>query len=119
MVDSFNQPITTLQKEAFELYDGNEQQEIKYFNQEDAPISIGILLDTSGSMKQKYDLACAAVSQLFANSNRNDDYFVITFSEKPELLADTTQSIHSIEAELENVTPSGGTPLLDAIYLGL
>ncbi|MGZ4787055.1 MAG: VWA domain-containing protein [Terriglobales bacterium] len=119
VIDSLNRPVTSLQKHDFEVYDGNEAQEIKYFSQEDAPISIGILLDTSGSMKNKYDLAREAVTQLFANANRDDDYFVITFSERPALLADTTQSVETIEAELANVEPSGGTPLLDAIYLGL
>ena len=119
VVDSLNRPVRTLQKSDFQVYDGGEPQQIKYFSQEDTPISIGILLDTSGSMRHKYDLAREAVTQLFANANRDDDYFVITFSDRPALLADTTQSIESIEAELENVKPSGGTPLLDAIYLGL
>jgi len=119
VIDSFNRPVKSLRIHDFIVYDGDEPQVIKYFNEEDAPISIGILLDTSGSMKKKYELARQAVTQLFANANSEDDYFVITFSEQPELLADTTKSIETIEAELANVQPSGGTPLLDAIYLGL
>jgi Ca-activated chloride channel family protein len=119
VVDSLNRPVKSLQMRDFTLYDGDEPQVIKYFNQEDAPISFGILLDTSGSMKNKYHLARQAVAQLFANSNLDDDYFVITFADKPAVLADTTQSPETIEAELSNVEPSGGTPLLDAIYLGL
>jgi len=120
VTDSLNRPVTNLEKQNFTVFDGNQAQEIKYFNTEDMPISIGILLDTSGSMKnEKFVLAKKAVSEFFSNANRDDDYFVITFSERPQLLADTTRSITTIENELENVTPSGGTPLLDAIYLGL
>ena len=119
VTDALNRPVTTLRQQNFSIYDGDRQQEIKYFNEEDAPISIGILLDTSGSMKNKFVLARDAVSEFFRNSNRDDDYFVITYSDKPEVLADTTQSVEEIEGELANVTPSGSTPLLDAIYLGL
>jgi len=119
VTDSFNRPVTSLQQRDFALFEGNEPQDIKFFNEEDAPISIGILLDTSGSMKSKYDLARQAVSEFFRNANSNDDYFVITYSNVPVVLADTTQSVDSIEARLESVIPNGSTPLLDAIYLGL
>ncbi len=120
VTDSLNHPVTNLEKHNFAVFDGDQAQEIKYFNSEDMPISIGILLDTSGSMRnEKFVLAKKAITEFFSNANRDDDYFVITFSEKPQLLADTTQSIDRIEAELESVVPSGGTPLLDAIYLGL
>jgi len=119
VTDSLNRPVTSLRKQDFTLFEGDSQQDIKYFNQEDEPISVGILLDTSGSMKKKYELARQALKEFFNNSNRDDDYFVVTFSEKPELLADTTQSIDQIEGELANVVPHGSTPLLDAIYLGL
>lgn len=119
VTDTLNHPITTLHQQDFAIYEGGKPQDIKYFNTEDAPISVGILLDTSGSMKTKFDLAREALSEFFANSNRDDDYFVITYSTKPTLLADTTQSVDTIESELSNVTPDGSTPLLDAIYLGL
>jgi Ca-activated chloride channel family protein len=119
VTDAQNHPVTGLKKHNFSLAEDGQLQQIRYFHEEDAPISVGILLDTSGSMKKKYELACQALNQFFANANRDDDYFVITFSEKPHVLADTTQSIESIEAELSAVVPHGGTPLLDAIYLGL
>jgi Ca-activated chloride channel family protein len=119
VTDSLNHPVTTLQKQDFKLFEGDAPQDIKYFAQEDAPISVGILLDTSGSMKNKYRLAQEALGRFFQDSNREDDYFVITYSDKPELLADTTQSVEEIEGELASVVPHGSTPLLDAIYLGL
>ena len=119
VTDTSNHPVLGLQQRNFTLLEDGQQQPIRYFHTEDAPISVGILLDTSGSMKSKYELAREALSKFFANANRDDDYFVITFSEKPQVLADTTQSIEAIEAQLSTVAPTGGTPLLDAIYLGL
>lgn len=119
VTDARNRPLTSLRKQDFEIYEGDAPQDIKYFNEEDAPISIGILLDTSGSMKSKYELARQAVDEFFRNSNRNDDYFVITYSTRPKVLADTTQSVEEIEDQLAGVVPDGSTPLLDAIYLGL
>jgi Ca-activated chloride channel homolog len=119
VTDSLNHPLTSLQKQDFTLYEGDSPQPIQYFNQEDSPISIGILFDTSGSMKKKFDMAQQALTEFFNNSNRDDDYFVITYSDKPELLADTTQSVEDIESNLAHVIPHGNTPLLDAIYLGL
>jgi Ca-activated chloride channel homolog len=119
VTDSLNRPITDLQKQDFLVLEGDERQDIKYFTQEDMPISVGILLDTSGSMKSKFELAREALSEFFRNANRDDDYFVITYSDKPQLLADTTQSVESIEDQLATVKPSGSTPLLDALYLGL
>lgn len=120
VVDRLNRPVTTLQKRDFGIYEAGIRQDIKYFSQEDVPISIGILLDTSGSMKNdKLELARLAVSEFFANSNREDEYFVVTYSTTPELFTHTTQSVEHIERQLATLVPKGTTPLLDAIYLGL
>ena len=120
VVDRLNRPVTTLQKRDFGIYEAGIRQDIKYFSQEDVPISIGILLDSSGSMKNdKLELARLAVSEFFANSNREDEYFVVTYSTTPELFTHTTQSVEHIERQLATLVPKGTTPLLDAIYLGL
>jgi len=119
VTDTWNRPVTYLRKEDFQLYDNGTPQDITYFAQEDTPLSIGILLDTSGSMKSKFDIAAEAVSQFFNNANRNDDYFIITYSTRPTLWADSTQSIESLEQRVAAIQPDGSTPLLDAIYLGL
>lgn len=119
VTDSLNRPVMDLRQQDFTVLEGSEKQDIQFFSEEDLPISIGILLDTSGSMKSKFDLAREALSQFFRNANSDDDYFVITYSTRPEVLADTTQSLESIESQLDTVVPDGSTPLLDAIYLGL
>ena len=119
VVDTLNRPVMTLEKENFELYEAGQQQTLRYFSTEDSPISVGVLLDLSSSMKDKIDTARQALSQFFQNSNPEDDYFVIGFSDRPALLADATHSTASIENKLALTLPYGNTALLDSIYMGV
>lgn len=119
VMDAMNHPVITLEKSNFRLFESGKQKDIRYFSTEDAPISIGILLDLSFSMKDKIDTARQALHQFFENSNPDDDYFVIGFSDYPALLADATHSTASIEDKLAFALPHGNTALLDAIYMGL
>lgn len=119
VTDAMNRPVLGLGKEDFRLYEGEEAQHIRYFSSEDAPISIGILLDLSKSMSNKIDTAREALGEFFKTAHPDDDYFVITFADRPQVLADATQSIGTIQAKLGQATPAGHTALLDAIYLGL
>lgn len=119
VMDVANHPVTSLGRQNFTLYEGGEPQTLRYFATEDAPISVGILLDLSFSMKDKIDTARQALHEFFTNSNPGDDYFVIGFSDRPALLADSTRSTESIESKLAFAVPSGNTALLDSIYLGL
>ena len=119
VTDSLNRPVIGLSKDDFALVDGETPQDIRYFSSEDTPISIGILLDVSRSMSDKIELARAALGEFFDHSNPSDDYFVITFSDRPAVLADVTTSAGTIRAKLADVKPAGHTALLDAIYLGM
>jgi Ca-activated chloride channel family protein len=119
VVDAANRPVITLGKNDFRLFESGKQKDIRYFSTEESPISVGILLDLSFSMKDKIDIARQALHQFFENSNPDDDYFVIGFSDYPALLADATHSTASIEDKLTFVFPHGNTALLDAIYMGL
>lgn len=117
--DAMNHPVVNLGKQNFELFEAGKPQTISYFSTEDSPISVGVLLDLSYSMSNKIEIAREALRQFFNNSNPDDDYFVLTFADSPHLLADTTQSIESLETKLATATPKGSTALLDAIYMGL
>jgi len=117
--DSMNRAVTSLKKEDFALYEGNQQQEIRYFSTEDAPISVAILLDVSKSMSNKIDTERAAIAEFFNNANPNDEYFAISFSDRPRVLADSTQSIDQLQAELLSAQPGGPTAMLDAVYLAV
>jgi len=119
VTDSMNRPVLGLEKQDFSLFEDDQPQDIRYLWTEDAPISVGILLDLSRSMSNKIDDARAALGEFFKDANPEDDYFVITFADRPEVLADTTQSAGSIQAKLASAAPAGHTALLDAIYLGI
>jgi Ca-activated chloride channel family protein len=108
-----------LEQQDFALYEDGKRQQIQFFSAEDAPISVGLLLDFSHSMKDKFDDEREAVRQFFANADPKDDYFAVSFANRPEVLADATQSEGDIQAALANVTPKGYTALLDAVYLGI
>jgi len=119
VTDPMNRLVTGLEKENFLLSDNGQPQEIKHFSSEDAPISLGVIFDVSGSMSNKIDKSRDAVVEFFRTANPQDEFFLITFSEKPELLADFTQSIEDIQSRLVYAQPKGRTALLDAIYLGM
>jgi len=119
VTDPMNHPITGLGKEDFALYENDEQREIEYFYTEDSPISVGLLLDLSKSMTDKFDSERDAVSEFFKNANAQDDYFVVTFASHPQLLTEATQSIGTIQEQLASATPNGSTAMLDAISLAM
>lgn len=119
VVDAANHPVLSLEKQNFELYEGGEQQTLGYFGTEDSPISVGVLLDLSSSMTDKIDTARRALHEFFANCNPDDDYFVIGFSDRPILIADSTRSTGTIENNVALTEPYGHTALLDSIYMGL
>ncbi len=119
VTDPMNRLVTGLEKDNFELYEGNNKQEVMHFSSEDAPISLGVIFDMSGSMSNKIDKSREAVVEFFRTANPQDEFFMITFNEKPELLQDFTSSVEDIQAKLPLVAPKGRTALLDAIYMGL
>src|SRR3982074_153684 len=119
VTDAMNHPITGLEKRNFVLFDNDEEQEIQYFYTEDSPISVGLLLDLSKSMANKFDAERSAVSEFFKNANSQDDYFVVTFSNHPEMLTEVTQSIGTMQSKLAAAIPNGSTAMLDAISLAM
>ncbi len=119
ITDPMNRLVTGLEKENFALTDNGKPQEIRHFSSEDAPISLGVIFDISGSMSDKIDKSRDAVVEFFRTANPQDEFFLVTFSDKPELLADFTQSVEDIQGKLVYAVPKGRTALLDAIYLGM
>jgi len=119
VTDAMNHPVMSLEKQDFALYEENEPQQIRYFSKEDAPISIGLILDFSKSMSNKVETERKALDEFFKNANPEDDYFVISFANRPKVLANATQSIGEIQGKLATETPDGNTALLDAVSLGV
>jgi len=119
VTDPMNRLVTGLEKENFSLWDNGQKEEIRHFSSEDAPISLGVIFDMSGSMNNKVDKAKEAVVEFFKTANPDDEFFMIAFSDKPEMISDFTNSIEQIQGQLVYAIPRGRTALLDAIYMGL
>jgi Ca-activated chloride channel homolog len=119
ITDPMNRLVTGLEKDNFQLYEGSAQQQIRTFSSEDAPVSIGVIFDSSGSMASKMDRAKEAVMEFFKTANPQDEFFMITFSDEPEVVSDFTNSVDEIQNKLLYAVPRKRTALLDAIYMGL
>ncbi len=119
ITDPMNRLVTGLDKENFTVFEGKNQQEIKSFSSEDAPVSLGVIFDMSGSMSSKIERAREAVVEFFKTANPQDEFFMITFADKPEEVSDFTNSVEDIQGKLVYTIPKGRTALLDAIYLGV
>jgi Ca-activated chloride channel family protein len=119
ITDPMNRLVTGLEKENFQLFEGSAGQEIKTFSSEDAPVSLGVIFDSSGSMSSKMDRAKDAVVEFFKTANPQDEFFMITFSDEPEVVSDFTSSVDDIQGKLVFTVPRRRTALLDAIYMGI
>jgi len=119
ITDPMNRLVTGLDKENFQVFEDKEQQEIRHFSSEDAPVSIGVIFDMSGSMASKIERAREAVVEFFKTANPQDEFFMIAFADKPEQVSDFTSSVEDIQGKLVYTVPKGRTALLDAIYLGI
>jgi Ca-activated chloride channel homolog len=119
ITDPMNRLVTGLEKDNFQLFESNSAQEIRTFSSEDAPVSLGVIFDSSGSMSSKMDRAKDAVVEFFKTANPQDEFFMITFSDEPEQVSDFTTSVDEIQNKLVYAVPRKRTALLDAIYMGI
>ena len=119
VTDPMNRLVTGLERDNFTVLEGSQGQQIRSFSSEDAPLSLGVIFDLSGSMGNKIDKSKQAVIEFFKTANPDDEFFMIGFSDKPELIADFTNSIEDIQSKLVFANAKGRTALLDAIYMGI
>jgi len=116
VVDSKRRLVTDLGQNDFTVYEDGQVQQITSFRREDIPVSIGILVDNSGSMRTKRNAVTKAVVNLVKASNPNDEVFVVNFNDEPYLDQDFTNSISRMQQALDRVDTRGGTALYDAVY---
>ena len=119
VTDPMNRLVTGLEKENFNIFDNNQGQVIKTFSTEDAPVTIGIVFDLSGSMTSKFARARKALSEFMRTCNPQDEFFVIGFNDRPAVIVDYTSDIDDVEARMVMVKPENRTALIDAVYLGV
>ncbi len=110
--------VLGLDKTNFEILEDKNPQTIISLEGTDSEISIGIILDVSGSMLYKWLEAGKALIEFLKTSNPKDEFFLVTFADRPHLITDFTSDQRGIQARLMALEPDGNTSLLDAIYLG-
>ncbi len=115
VIDSAGRNVETLGKDAFHVYEDGVPQNILGFAHEDTPVSIGILIDSSGSMYDKREAVNTAALNLVRLSNRQDEAFLVDFSSEAYIDQDFTTSVDKLQAALQYFKPSGGTALYDAV----
>ncbi len=120
VTDLYGRYVSGLSKSAFTVFDSNQEQEITYFSDVDAPVSLGVLFDVSGSMSgDKIQKARKALSRFIGSSHPNDEYFLIAFNSRAQLLLDRTRDGDAVLQKLTLVNPRQNTALYDAVYLGI
>lgn len=119
VTDNDGRPITGLKQENFRIYDNGKEQRTLYFNTEDVPISMGLVLDRSGSMAEVIDEVYKAAYQSVEASKPGDDFFLVTFNDEPRLEQDFTADLGLLRERLRTSKASGQTALYDAIDMAL
>ena len=117
--DPLNRPVTGLDRENFSIFDNGSQQTISAFSMEDAPVAVGLVFDTSGSMGSKLHQSRMAAKAFFTTSNPEDEFFLVEFDSSPRLAVPLTSDSGSIENELVFTKSKGSTALLDGLMLAL
>jgi Ca-activated chloride channel homolog len=115
VIDDKQRLITNLEKNAFTVFENNQPQVITSFRHEDIPVAMGIVIDNSGSMREKRDKVNKAALNLVRASNPDDQVFVVNFNDEYYLDQDFTGNIKKLSEALEKVEARGGTALYDAI----
>lgn len=121
VTDPLNRYVTGLEKEHFKVFEDNIEQTISHFNQEAAPISVGIIFDVSASMKEDNNIRKAknAIVRFLQSGNPADEYFLVTFNNKTNLAQAFTDQSSSLQNEAAFQKAGGTTALYDAVYMGL
>ncbi len=119
VTDPFDRIVTGLDQNNFEVYDEKVPQKIETFSTEDAPISVGLIFDSSGSMGDKIEKSKEAALQFFKTSNPQDEFMLVSFADRPDMISGFTAKYENLQDSLLTVKSGGRTALLDAIYLGL
>jgi VWFA-related protein len=119
VVDPSNRPVTGLEAENFKVFDEKVEQAITQFSMDDAPVDVGLVFDSSGSMGSKLRRSRMAADAFFETANPEDEFFLVTFSDAPRLAVPLTTDTASIQNQLTFTGSHGRTALLDAIALAM
>lgn len=115
VVDEKQHIVTSLDKGDFSVFEDGHPQIITSFRHEDIPVAMGIVVDNSGSMREKRQKVNAAALNLVRASNPDDEVFIVNFNDEYYLDQDFTANINKLKAGLEKIEARGGTALYDAV----
>jgi Ca-activated chloride channel family protein len=118
VLDRKGQPVSGLGREHFEIYEDKVKQQIEFFSEREAPASIGIVFDVSGSMQSKLEQSQEAVKLFVEASHPEDEFFLMTFNEKIYRMTDFIRA-EALLSHLSSVSAAGDTALYDALYAGV
>jgi Ca-activated chloride channel family protein len=120
VTDPYGRYVSGLGQKAFTIFDEKQPQEITFFSDDDAPVSVGVIFDVSGSMSgDKIKHAREALAKFIQTSHNSDEYFLIAFNSRAQLLLDKTRDGNSVLDKLTFVQTRNNTALYDACYLGV
>lgn len=119
VVDKNGKLVINVPQSAFKVYENNVEQTLKIFNREDVPVSMGIIIDNSGSMREKRPSVAAAALELIKASNPQDEVFIVDFNDVAYLDAPFTNNIKKLEQVLDKIDTRGGTAMRDAISMSI
>lgn len=119
VTDRYNHPVLDLEQDRFEVLQDHVLQPLAFFGREDAPLSVGMILDVSGSIGSQLGKVRDALAQFCKEANPRDEFFLVTVSSKPELLQPFTHDCGDLQGKLFMIPAGGNTSLLDGVVLGL
>ena len=120
VTDTYGRYVSGLDQKAFKVFEDKVEQEIEYFSDDDAPVSVGVIFDLSGSMSgDKIRKAREALARFIQTSHDSDEYFLIAFNSRAQLLLDKTRDGDAVLNKLTFVETRSNTALYDACYLGV
>ena len=117
--DELHHPITGLEKNNFRVFDDKIEQTISAFSTEDEPIALGLVFDTSGSMRGTFPQGRMATTQFLQLANPEDEFFLVEFDTSPRLTIPLTADTGTIRAEILMTHSGGSTALFDALYMAI
>ena len=119
VTDPLNRYVSGLEQEHFQVWEDKIEQKIAYFSSEDVPLSLGMIFDVSGSMKDKISTSRDAAVTFLKTGNPDDEYFLVEFANRPEVASDFTTDISKLQSKIIFTPAKGMTAMYDAVYVGL
>lgn len=119
VTDLHGNPVTGLDASKFRLFEDGMEQVLKYCKSEDAPVSVGLILDTSGSMSSILAPVKKAVDRFIRETNPSNEYFIVEFQSHPHVVTPFTTDMDLLSRAIDHLESGGNTALFDAVYVAV